>query len=136
MCLRGIQSGGGSTGNGLFDLLVQAYDNVDPQLGTLLFSYEIEVNGSYGQCVGLSNSTPVPCNTAPVVEILGSKGIFNIRSIVISSLSDTSGFYVDELYYDQFGAPTDTPEPAAVVLIGGGLLALGIGARRRLSIRE
>jgi hypothetical protein len=71
-----------------------------------------------------------------VVEILGTKGIFNIRSIVISSLSDTSGFYIDELHYDQFGDVTDTPEPAALALIAGGLLAFGIGARRRLSIRK
>jgi hypothetical protein len=132
------QSGGGSTGNGLFELLVQAYDNTNPLLGNLLYSYDILVDGSYGQCAGLSSLTPVPCNTAPIVEILGTKGLFNIKSLVISSATDSQGFYIDELHYDQTGAGVtggQTPEPAELFLIGGGLLVLGIGAKRRRSSR-
>jgi hypothetical protein len=132
------QSGGGATGSGLFELLVQAYDNVNPLLGTLLFSYEIEVNGSYGSCAGLSSTTPVPCNDAPVIEILGTKGVFNIRSIVISTSTDAAGFYVDELHLDQNslgGGPGNTPEPAEFFLIGGGLMLLGVGAKLRRARR-
>jgi hypothetical protein len=80
----------------------------------------------------------VPCNDAPVIEILGTKGVFNIRSIVISTSTDAAGFYVDELHLDQNsvgGGPGNTPEPAEFFLIGGGLMLLGVGAKLRRARR-
>jgi len=119
-------AGAGTTPNGIFEIMVRAYDNVNPNAGALLYSYEVEVNSSFGTCTTLSNPTPVPCNDAPVLALNGTKGLFNIRSIVISSSTDSLGFFVDELHLDQ-GAP----EPAEALLIGSGLIFIGITAKRR-----
>jgi hypothetical protein len=137
--------GGGTNPDGIFEILVQAYDNVDPTIGNLLFSYEIMVGGTtpaFGGCnvarsgesgTGLDQTVPVPCNDAPVIDIKGTLGVYNIRSLVISSSTDAAGFYVDELYYDQggVGGLTSTPEPGGFWLIGTGLIAAGFLARRR-----
>jgi hypothetical protein len=142
-----LWTSGGSNPSGIMEILVQAYDNIDPSLGTLLYSYEILVGGTtpgFGGCtiardgVGLNSSVPVPCNDAPIIDIQGTKGVFNIKSIVISSSTDSVGFYIDELHYDQAGAsiPTDTPEPAQMFLIGGGLILTGVLAKRRGLVRR
>jgi hypothetical protein len=138
---------GGSNPSGIFEVLVQAYDNVNPTLGTLLFSYEVLVGGTnpaFGACTaaresggqGLDQSVPVPCNDSPIIDVKGTKGVFNIRSIVISSTTDSAGFYLDGLYYDQAGAAIAAPEPTELFLIGGGLIVTALLAKRRGILRR
>ncbi|HJZ96680.1 MAG TPA: PEP-CTERM sorting domain-containing protein [Candidatus Solibacter sp.] len=139
-------AGGGTNAFGIMELLVTAYDNVDPTMGSVVGTYEILVGGTtpqFGTCLtaraaggqGLNQAIPVPCNDAPVIDIQGIKGLFNIKSVVISSTTDALGFYIDELYYDQTGQVA-TPEPTQLLLIGGGLFGLGLLARRRSLFRR
>jgi hypothetical protein len=47
-------------------------------------------------------------------------------SIVIST-TDPNGFYIDEMF---IGAVEEIPEPASVLLIGGGILLFGVTSRK------
>ena len=76
----------------------------------------------------LYQSPPVPCNDAPFVGIASSSA--QIRSLLISS-TDTAGFYINGLYL----GTEQVPEPAAVFLIGGGLLLIG-GVSRKYRARS
>jgi hypothetical protein len=129
---------GGTNSNGIMEILVRAYDHVNPLATDLpIYTYEILVGGTtpaFGSCASLGNAPPTPCNDAPVVDITGVKGTYNIKSIVISSLTDSAGFFIDEMYYDQSGA-VSTPEPAGFFLIGGGLVVLGRVAKPSMKRR-
>jgi hypothetical protein len=135
-------AGGGATPFNIMEILVRAYAVMNPTaLDTPIFTYEILVGGDtpgFGECIvgrstggtGMDQSVPVPCNDAPIIDIKGTKGIFNIRSIVISSSTDAGGFFLNELYYDQTGF-VGTPEPTELFLIGSGLIVTALLAKRR-----
>lgn len=134
-----MTSSGAPGQSNIFEIHVRAFDGLGAT-GTLLFDYDMEITGGgFGTCAGLSTSSPspVPCNDAPVVQILGTQGVFNIRSLLITSATDASGFYIDELHLDQNGGSIagQTPEPAGMLLIGGGLTLLGLMAKRRSAVR-
>jgi hypothetical protein len=134
-------SGGGTIGTGLLELIIKAYSNT-AGTGIPIATYEIITNGGYGTCPTLSNnpgdgSGPTPCNDLPVINIQGTPGVYNIKSITISSNSDAAGFFLNQLYYDEAsGVGVGAPEPGASLLIGGGLVALMAIARRRRNRRS
>ena len=122
--------------NSLFEVYLQAFGNGGVSLG----SYTLTESGSYGSggtCTTLTSRPPVPCNDAPYVGFYDPEG--RIRSIYISVCATGSvcipgqagysplGFAIDYLYADE------VPEPAIPLLIGGGLAAMALYRRKRLS---
>ncbi|HEY1339759.1 MAG TPA: hypothetical protein VGF59_19740 [Bryobacteraceae bacterium] len=86
-----------------------------------------------GDCAALDNSTPAPCNIAPLVGWINSGT--PILSAVIHT-NDAQGFLIDTLFLQTAGGNNNngndpTPEPAVVGLVGAGLLAIVVRARRR-----
>jgi hypothetical protein len=132
-----MAAAGAAGRSNIFEIHVRAFSGLGGT-GSLLYDYDMEISGGgFGTCALLSSSTPIPCNDAPAVQILGTPGVFNIRSLLITSSTDASGFYLDELYLDQQGGSIlgQTPEPAEMFLIGGGLMLLGVIARRQAVVR-
>jgi len=109
------------------DATIKAYTTLNPTTSDIPFvSYRVTDTGgggAGGSCPGLYQSPPVPCNDAPFLAV--NSALPQIRSVVITS-SDTSGFYIDSLY---FGAE-QVPEPATGLLIGIGLVALSIRSKK------
>ena len=109
------------------DATVKAYSVLNPTSSDIpILSYRVTDTGgggASGSCPGLYQSPPVPCNDAPFLGIESASA--QIRSILISS-TDDRGFYIDSLYL----GTEQVPEPAAVLLIGGGLLLLGVVSRK------
>lgn len=73
-----------------------------------------------GNCPGLFNNPPTPCNTAAYVEVITSGPI---RSFSVNT-NDPSGFYIDTLQ-------VSAPEPSPMLLTGIGLLAGALVLRRK-----
>jgi hypothetical protein len=142
-----IQTG---TGAAVQDLTVQAFNTANPTIATLPFlSYELQDPDGFGTCSGLTPTgprapNPVPCNDAPYIGIDSTNSMFTstplqalpgspwISSILISS-TDPVGFYIDELFIQNAGVSTDTPEPATPLLIGSGLAIAALLFKKRRS---
>jgi hypothetical protein len=80
-----------------------------------------------GNCAGLltfdpHTGTPTPCNNAPFVYVTTTSAV---RSFSIAT-TDSTGFYIDAL--DVFDP---VPEPATMLITGGGLMTLAYFIRRR-----
>ncbi len=112
------------------DATVRAYSVANPTSSDIpILSYRVTDTGgggAAGSCPGLYQTPPVPCNDAPFLAVESSTA--QIRSVVISS-TDDRGFYIDSLFIGAEG-PSTVPEPAAGLLIGGGLLAFGIVSQK------
>jgi hypothetical protein len=105
----------------MFDVTVSEFASADGS-GTALATNTFTNLGG-GNCPGLFNNPPVPCNDAS--WLVGSGfAPSQVQSIVIHT-NDTSGFYIDGLYL------SDVPEPGTTALIGLGLVSVGLLARRR-----
>jgi hypothetical protein len=104
-----------------FDFTITEYASLNGT-GTALATNTFTNLAGGGNCPGLFNIPPTPCNDAPWV--VGSFGSTPVGSIVIHT-NDTSGFYVGGLYM------TETPEPGTIGLIGLGLVSVALMARRR-----
>jgi hypothetical protein len=114
---------------GPFGATFSAYSTAIPS-GFPVATVSLMLGG--GTCASLVTGSP--CNDAPFI------GFFNVAtpflSLVISTL-DTA-FYVDELFLQKsyISGPTNpTPEPIMSAMIGGGLAALALIARRRMARR-
>jgi hypothetical protein len=110
-----------STKNSLgVDATIKAYNGT-----TQVLSYRVtDTAGGGANCASLGNVPPVPCFDAPFLAIDAMSSQFT--SIVIST-TDTNGFYIDGL---SIADAAGTPEPATGLMISGGFLLFGIGARR------
>jgi len=148
-----ISSKGPQTGDASQELLVQAYGtgNPTPAPGdAAMLSYQLHDPTGYGTCATLGSdgtSTPNPCNNAPYIGIDTSNPLFgtsaaaSIKTIVISSLNNPNGFYIDQLFiqdvpFDQQTPPGNAPEPGTTVLIGSGLVAAGMLTRRKRNAKN
>jgi hypothetical protein len=96
--------------------------------GSLLSTLSVDARGLGGFCAGLDNTSgPVPCNDAPFLALRASDR--RIASVVLNT-NDPAGVFINTLYLDTSGS-MPVPEPGSVILMGGGLLCLGLAARRR-----
>ena len=118
-----------------FDATIKMYDHVNPlSTETPTLTYRISSNGSGGggDCSALAIGTA--CNDAPFLAVDGNSSLLSIpmsfRSIVIST-SDNTGFFIDSLYIGAAPLDTTVPEPASALLIGGGMIAVALAARKR-----
>ena len=113
--------------NTLFVADVQAFDSSGHPIG----SYQLTESGAYGSggiCPTLNANWPVACNDAPHVGFYDPEG--RIKSIYISvfdpsNLANPIGFAIDALQLDE------VPEPAMLLMIGGGLVAIALYGRKR-----
>jgi hypothetical protein len=110
--------------NMTFDVTIQLFGSTDGS-GTPLQTLSLSSLTGGGNCSSLSpaSGAPVPCNTAPFLFI-SATGLVHSFSI---ATNDPTGFYIDDL--DLSGSTT--PEPATMLITGGGLLALAYVIRRR-----
>lgn len=119
--------------NSLFVAKVQAFDSSGNPIG----SYQLTESGSYGSggvCGSLERNHPVACNDAPYVGFYDPEG--RISSIYVSvfdpsNLTTPIGFAIDSLLDDD-----PVPEPAMVLMIGGGLAAIALYGRKRRARSE
>jgi hypothetical protein len=114
------------------DATIKAYNVLNPTTSDIpILSYRVtDTAGGGANCAGLSLKPPVPCNDAPFLAIDAMSSQF--MSVVIST-TDTNGFYIDGL---SLGAAEEVPEPASVVLIGGGFVLIGIGRKLRARVGQ
>jgi hypothetical protein len=126
-----ISSVSNGTANTSFMAELDAYDG-----NVLLGSYLINAGGSGGVCAGLNPSpNPVPCNDAPLLAY--SDPNHSITKVVVYAIDATGdyGFLIGNLVAQD--APSESaPEPAGFVLGGGGLLLLGVLAKRSRPIQS
>lgn len=94
------------------DVFISVYDS----LSTLLESYNI--------------SALAPISTPGGVNAGAFRGIS--RSTADISYFTLSNAYVmiDDLTYSSTGGPTPTPEPSTLLLLSGGIMALGLGRKK------
>jgi hypothetical protein len=117
----------GTSKNTLFVAQVQAFDSSGAPIG----SYQLTESGSYGSggiCSALNANSPTPCADAPYVGFYDPEG--RIKSIYVSvfnpgNLTSPIGFAIDSLLL------SEVPEPAMLLMIGGGLAAIALYGRKR-----
>jgi len=112
-----------------FSATLQAYDSQNNLIGT----YAIVAGGLGGTCAGLTafiNGMPQPCTgdngfyaPAPFIGFVSSPS--NQITRLVLQTDDNSGLFLDQMYF------TNVPEPATVLLTGGGLGLLAWLLRRR-----
>jgi PEP-CTERM motif-containing protein len=105
-----------------FDVSITEYASMDGT-GPALASNTFTNLAGGGNCPGLFNIPPTPCNDAPWIVATGF-GSTPVGSIVIHT-NDTSGFYIGGIY------TSDVPEPGTTGLIGLGLVSVAVLARNR-----
>lgn len=113
----------------LFVAKVQTFDSSGNPIG----SYQLNESGSYGSggvCGALEANHPVACNDAPYVGFYDPEG--RISSVYVSvfdpsNLTTPIGFAIDSWQLDD----DPIPEPAMVLMIGGGLAAIALYGRKR-----
>jgi hypothetical protein len=86
-------------------------------LGQQLGTYQVLDTGAGGNCAGLAENPPVPCNDAPLILYYDPTG--GIAQVELVMTTDASGVYIDELQ------TTEAPEPGSVGMVLFGLVAGG-----------
>lgn len=94
------------------DVFISVYDS----LNTLLESYNISVLAPI--------STPGGLNAGAFRGIVRSGA--DIKYFTLSN----AYVMIDDLTYSPIGGPTPAPEPSTLLLLGGGIMALGLGRKR------
>jgi hypothetical protein len=99
---------------------------------TLLGTYSMDVTGGGGICASLDPSSPnsqhpVACNDAAFIAL--DAGTQTITSISVIT-TDAAGFFIGRLFLEA-PAGVVVPEPAALLMVGCGLAALGLLAKKR-----
>jgi hypothetical protein len=126
---QGISSAGllvsirGSGTNTDFDATINAFD----KNGVFLATYVINTAGVGGQCTGLNNTPPTPCNDAPFIGIHAPTNT-QIYRIVISATTGVGN--LDSVLLDSLQFEVAAPEPAVVFLCGAGLVLIGVLRRK------
>lgn len=113
--------------NANFSATLMAYNGA-----TLLDTYSMDVTGGGGICASLDPSSPnshhpVACNDAAFIAL--DAGTQTITSITVIT-TDAAGFFIDRLFLEA-PAGVVVPEPAALLMVGCGLAALGLLAKKR-----
>jgi hypothetical protein len=121
---------GAAKHDGNFSLTVKIYDGVGGtgnQLANQTFSYNSLAYQPGGICASLltTNTAPTGCNNAPFFYASG----FNTGRSALITTTDSSGFYLSNLYVGQANLE-GAPEPGPMVLCGCGLALLALGSRR------
>jgi len=96
-----------------------AFDSQGNQLGT----YMVQDTGDGGNCAGLNNSPPQPCDSAPLIQFYDAAD--NIASVELVMENDTTGVFIDELEV------SPVPEPVTFWLIATGLILTVWMAKRK-----
>jgi hypothetical protein len=98
-----------------------AFDSSNNQIGT----YRIVSGGGGGACAGLAQNPPQPCNDAPLIQFYDPN--FQIASVELIMLTDTTGVFIDSLEV------TAAPEPYSFLYAVAGLaLMFGVAKRKQL----
>jgi hypothetical protein len=108
-----------------FDVTINLFSSGDGT-GIPLQTLTLSSLAGGGNCSSLApggGATPIPCNTAPFLFI-STTG--SVRSFSIAT-NDSTGFYIDDLDLNADPAP----EPATMLITGGGLLGLAYVIRRK-----
>jgi hypothetical protein len=106
-----------------FNVTINLFGSTDGS-GTALQTLTLSALSGGGNCQSLSvltNGNPTTCNTAPFIYV-NTTG--NVRSFSIAT-SDPTGFYIDALDFNA------VPEPATMLITGGGLVTLAWFLRRK-----
>ena len=105
---------------------------------TFVGSYFLIANGLGGYCSSLLNFQldPTACNDAPFIGFAtGTNSITKITIDAIDSTGNFGFFLANMVIQEDFPSGIQTPEPAVLVLTGGGLALLGLWERKRRKSR-
>jgi hypothetical protein len=107
-----------------FDVVIQLYGATGNAIGSPLVVSNL---GGGGLCTNLAAATPVPCNTAPFIQVTTGGGVysFSVYTTQTDGQADTGPFFLDTFYY------SGAPEPGSLLLAGAGLASMIAFARRR-----
>lgn len=128
-----ISSVSGSN-NTTFNAIVTAKDSLGATIGT----YTIDAVGSGGTCAGLNQgqfNNPIACDDAPWIGYIDNLG--RVASLTIEVKDSTNTVDVPymlttlQLNTSQPVNGGATPEPAAFVMVGTGILALAVRRKRK-----
>jgi hypothetical protein len=95
------------------------FDSLNNQLGT----FQVTDIGDGGNCPGLAQTPPQPCNSAPLIWFNDPND--SIAKVELILFNDTSGVYIDQL------GLASIPEPSSWALTAAGLIAAAYVWKRR-----